>query len=141
MKYRSKKDLWLTIIVWGAMLFSIGNSTYALMESEVGAVGYFIILAIGIGLPFFVLWMWITTYYVFTEDSLIVRFGPFKKTVPLDSITSVKKTTNPFSSPALSMKRLEILYGKYNIVLISPENRDTFMELLRERCPQANVGK
>ncbi|QOR64578.1 PH domain-containing protein [Cytobacillus suaedae] len=139
MKYSSKKDLWLTIVVWGAMLFTFGSSIFALLEAEMGPIEYVIMISLGIGLPVFIMWMWFTTYYVLTDDSLIIRYGPFKKAVPFDSITSVKKTSNPFSSPALSMKRLEILYGKYDIVLISPENRDTFMELLRERCPHANI--
>jgi hypothetical protein len=31
MKFPSKKVWWLTIIIWGAMLFSIGSGGYALI--------------------------------------------------------------------------------------------------------------
>lgn len=135
MKYQSKKDWWLTIIVWGAMLFAIGSGGYALIEGT-SNIGESIVTSLSsIILPIFILWMWFTTYYVIDEKNLIVRFGPFKKIVPLNSIKSVKKTMNPLSSPALSLKRLEIVYGQYNSVLISPKNRDEFIEVLLQRCP------
>jgi hypothetical protein len=34
MKFLSKKDWWLTIIIWGAMLFSIGSGGNALILGE-----------------------------------------------------------------------------------------------------------
>ncbi|MFJ8262632.1 PH domain-containing protein [Rummeliibacillus sp. NPDC094406] len=40
-----------------------------------------------------------------------------QKTIPLESIKSIKKTMNPLSSPALSLKRLDIEYGQYQNVL------------------------
>ena len=83
--------------------------------------------------------MWLTTYYIIGEKDLIIRYGPFKKVVPLEKITSVRKTMNPLSSPALSLKRLEIMYGQYHSVLISPKDRDEFVEILSKRCPRAKM--
>jgi hypothetical protein len=70
---------------------------------------------------------------------LVIKYGPFKKIIPLNTIKSVKKTMNPLSSPALSLKRLEIIYGQYNMVLISPKDRDEFMKILSKHCPQAEI--
>lgn len=139
LKYKSRKDWWLTIIVWGAMLFAIGSGGYALIEKAPNVGEFLITLALSIVLPIFILWMWLTTFYVIGEKNLIIKFGPFKKTIPLDSIKTVKKTMNPLSSPALSLKRLEIAYGQYNSILISPHDREEFMKVLSKRCPQAKI--
>lgn len=139
MKFPSKKDWWLTVIVWGAMLFSIIGGSRELLAGDLGTSEMLPFILFSVILPIFILWIWLTTFYVLDENNLIIKYGPFKKTVPLNMITSVKKTMNPLSSPALSLKRLEIAYGQYNIALISPKNRDEFMDILRKRCPQAQI--
>ena len=40
-------------------------------------------------------------------------------------------------SAGFSVNCVEIYYGKHDYVCISPENKDKFIETLRERCPQA----
>lgn len=140
LRYNSKKDWWLTIIIWVAMLFSIGSGCVAFIENP-NPGEFLVLLCLGLLLPLFVLWIWLTTYYVLEEKNLVIRFGPFKKTIPVNSIKSVKKTMNPLSSPALSLKRLEIEYGQFDSVLISPEDRDEFIRILADRCPQAKIIK
>lgn len=41
-----------------------------------------------------------------------VQSGPFKSSISSNDIEKVRKTKNPFTAPALSIDRLEILYGK-----------------------------
>ena len=139
MKFKSKKDWWLTAIVWGSMLFAIGSGVFALTTERPSIGEFLIVFLLSIILPIFLLWMWLTTYYVLDEHNLIIKYGPFQKIIPLHTIRSVKKTTNPLSSPALSLKRLEISYGKYDSVLISPKDRDEFINILAERCPQIKL--
>jgi membrane protein YdbS with pleckstrin-like domain len=139
MKFPSKKDWWLTIIIWGAMLFAMGSGIYSLIFEESNFIDFVIVLILAVMLPVFLLWMWLTTYYVLDESNLVIKYGPFKKIIPLNTIKSVKKTMNPLSSPALSLKRLEIIYGQYNMVLISPKDRDEFMKILSKHCPQAEI--
>ncbi|WP_226670609.1 PH domain-containing protein [Metabacillus litoralis] len=139
MKYKSRKDWWLSVIVWGAMVFSLGIGSYSLIEKTTTVMESIIILSLSIILPIFILWMWLTTYYVITENKLIIRFGPFKKHIELDTIKSVKKTMNPLSSPALSLRRLEIVYHQYNSILISPLDREEFIEILSKRCPHIKI--
>jgi membrane protein YdbS with pleckstrin-like domain len=139
MKFPSKKDWWLTIIIWGAMLFAMGSGIYSLIFEESNFIDFVIVLILAVMLPVFLLWMWLTTYYVLDESNLVIKYGPFKIIIPLNTIKSVKKTMNPLSSPALSLKRLEIIYGQYNMVLISPKDRDEFMKILSKHCPQAEI--
>lgn len=139
MKFPSKKDWWLTIIIWGAMLFAIGSGVYTLIFEESNLIDFVFVLIFTVMLPVFLLWMWLTTYYVLDESNLVIKYGPFKKIIPLNTIKSVKKSMNPLSSPALSLKRLEIVYSQNNMVLISPKDRDEFMKILSKHCPQAEI--
>jgi hypothetical protein len=139
MKFPSKKDWWLTIIIWGTMVFAMGSGIYSLIFEESKFIDFVIVLILAVMLPVFLLWMWLTTYYVLDENNLVIKYGPFKKIIPLNTIKSVKMTMNPLSSPALSLKRLEIIYGQYNMVLISPKDRDEFMKILSKHCPQAEI--
>lgn len=139
MNFPSKKDWWLTIILWVPMLFFIGIGGYTLLYKEFSIGGFVLIFILMVILPILLLWMWLTTYYVLDDSHLVIKYGPFKKVIPLNTIKSVKKTMNPWSSPALSLKRLEIMYGQYDIVLISPIDRDEFMKILGKSYPQIKI--
>lgn len=141
MKFNSKKDWWLTLIIWGGALFAIGSGIYGLVEKPADLLIILLVIFGAIMVPLFMLWMWFTTYYILNEESLIIKYGPFKSTIPLQSINTVKKTNNPLSSPALSLKRVEIFYDKFNSVFISPVDRDEFIALLCKRCPQIEYSK
>lgn len=135
LKFKSQKDWWLTILLWGAMLFAIGSAIYGLFTTPPDFMELLIVIVCAFLIPIFILWLWFTTEYVLTDKSLIIRYGPFRKEILLRTIKSVRKTMNPLSSPALSLKRIEISYESYNSVLISPKDRDHFIHILIERCP------
>ena len=65
------------------------------------------LMAIRIGLP---LWMFYTTHYVVKDEVLQIQSGPFRWTIPIASISQVVESTNPLSSPTLSLRRLKIVY-------------------------------
>ena len=75
-------------------------------------------------------------YYEVTAKDLVIRSGLLRQTIPLSSIDEARPTRNPLSAPAWSLDRLHIGYwkkGKKTFVLISPENRDSFLrELVRK---------
>jgi hypothetical protein len=49
--------------------------------------------------------------------------------VPIDSIEKVEATRSPLSSPALSLDRLRINYGKRRI-MVSPSDRAGFLRAI-----------
>lgn len=85
------------------------------------------VLLLGVGLP---LWILIDTHYTFVRDELIVRSGPFRWRVPLRDIRSVTPTRDMQSGPALSLDRLRIDYGKGRAVLVSPAEKDAFLQAI-----------
>ncbi|NLO40018.1 MAG: PH domain-containing protein [Ruminiclostridium sp.] len=135
MRYNSKKDWWIGIIIWVPMAFGLYETAYEAFAGELSFI-FFILFALLVG---FVAWIWFGTYYVFEEESLIIKCGPIKEFVPFKKIISVKKTRNPLSSVALSIDRIEITYG--SIVLISPVKKEEFLAELRKRCNYSFVEK
>lgn len=130
MYFPSKRDLWLTLVLWGAALFSI---VPAIMDKN------FIGLIIGLIIAIFIGWLWFTTGYFIGNGKITIKFGPFKKIVHIKDISKINKTRSPFSAPALSMDRLEINYGKFDGVLISPINEYEFIHLLLQENPNIQV--
>ncbi|MED1863057.1 PH domain-containing protein [Fictibacillus nanhaiensis] len=138
MKYPSKKDWWLGLILWGAVGYGAFISTNALLEENADLLGIMITVIINLALIAFISWLWFTTYYVLEEKELVIRCGPINKRILYREISSAHKTLNPISSPALSLKRINITY-QFGMALISPKNRDEFLGELSKRCPNAAI--
>jgi hypothetical protein len=84
-------------------------------------------------IPAAVLMPWILygTSYALTDEALLIRCGPFRRRVLLNTIQEVAPSRNPVSSPACSLDRLHIKYqGSRLGVLISPSNKRSFLQEL-----------
>jgi len=119
--YKSKVDSWLMAIVVGILILPIALSLFF-------KEGFWITsLICGIALAF-VVWLYLATCYKISEAGLKIHGGLFKIDIPLADIQSVKNSRNPLSSPAFSLDRLEITYGKdKRRVLISPKRKRQFL--------------
>ncbi|WP_144463720.1 PH domain-containing protein [Siminovitchia fortis] len=62
-----------------------------------------------------------------------------KKTIVIRSIKSIRFAKNPFTSPALSIHKIEINYGKYETISISPKDTDKFIEILKKNNSQIKM--
>ena len=125
MTFKSEVDFWLWVIVALVVIISLVVSVRLFLKASLA--GFLIgvwLMAIGIGLP---LWMFYTTYYVVKDEVLQIQSGPFRWTIPIASISQVVETTNPLSSPALSLRRLKIVYDNNKSVMVSPKDRDEFL--------------
>ncbi len=72
----------------------------------------------------------IGTHYTVDRGELKIISGPFRWKVSIDEITSVEPTRSPLSSPALSLDRLRIRYGKGRRVLVSPADKEGFLRAI-----------
>jgi hypothetical protein len=95
---------------------------------------------IGALFAFLVVSGWLSMYkaliYTITENTLIIRWGLFyRRTIDIRKITKLRKSSNSVTAPALSLNRIGILFG-VGAVLISPQNRETFIKKLREINPR-----
>ncbi|WP_396953703.1 PH domain-containing protein [Neobacillus mesonae] len=88
----------------------------------------------------FILWLWFAAYYEINDNQLLIVAGPIKKKIEIKEIKSIRPSRSILSSPALSMKRLEILYGKWGMVLIYPKNQENFCKNLLKINPMIDVN-
>lgn len=80
----------------------------------------------------FVVHLFLTTNYTIENESLKVKSGfMVNKTIDIQSIKKISETNNMLSSPATSLDRLEITYGKFDSVLISPKLKREFIERIK----------
>jgi hypothetical protein len=72
-----------------------------------------------------------TSYTIHDINQLTVVCGIlYKKTFNVNDIESLRPSSNVMSSPALSMKRLELKFKNKEILLISPAQKEKFTETL-----------
>lgn len=129
--YRSKVDGWFK----AALLLSALSCVVAVIAPGLAGAPLLTLavspmLLVGVGLP---LWLLKSTYYVFGDHNLEVRCGPFKWTLPLTEIRGVVRTRSALSSPALSLDRIRIDYGKGRSILLSPDHQAEFLDELTRR--------
>jgi hypothetical protein len=79
----------------------------------------------------FVVHLFMTTYYVINGNKLTIKCGfLYNKTIDITTINKISETNNPLSSPATSIDRLELTYGKFDSVLISPKQKKEFINAM-----------
>ncbi|HUJ15748.1 MAG TPA: PH domain-containing protein [Thermoanaerobaculia bacterium] len=139
MRFESKRDLWLVLVLRLMPIFVlaiVGGIWYVQHGDLRGPiVGAIVLILFEL---FFFEWMFRSTYYVIEGDTLLIRSGIVRWRIAIREIRSVTPTRSAISSPALSLDRLRIDYGRKRI-LISPANRDRFIEMLRSVNPRITV--
>ena len=79
------------------------------------------------------------TYYVVTPSELRIKCGIFCQKIEINKIRKISETKNIISSPALSLDRLEIMYNKFDTVLISPRDKTGFVTAITEMKPSIEI--
>jgi hypothetical protein len=138
--YRSKIDWWLVPVlcvppvaaVAVCVAFALAGMTSALLVG-VAMLGFVAGIYFGLVFPM---------RYGLDNTHLVVRFGLCRHRIPLANISEVHPTHNPLSAPALSLDRLHVQYGAgfFKAVLISPADRNTFLEELARKAGLKREG-
>ncbi len=130
--YKSKIGLEIVIpliLVFGIVLFLT-------VSGKPSWIGVTILLPVIL----FVVHLFATTYYSIIENSLIVKCGfLYNKTIDINTIKKISETNNPISSPATSIDRLDITYGKYDSIIISPKQKQDFIDDILALNPNIEV--
>lgn len=123
--YPSKVDWWLAAVLVLSMAACVYASAHVVLVAPPGA-WWMLLLTGGVGvvLP---LWLLLGTRYTLDQGQLLIRSGPFRWRVPVADITRITSTSNPLSSPALSLDRLRIEYGRGSAIMISPRDKEQFL--------------
>jgi len=129
-RYKSKKDAWLIVIIAVAFLISLFSLVLTFITP--GAIqqdGWVSIVVVVVLWGFIASLIW-PLYYEITSSELVVRSGLLHWEIPLSSIQQVHPSHNMLASPALSLDRLRIEYSrndKTRFMLISPKDKSGFL--------------
>jgi hypothetical protein len=127
--YPTKVDWWVAVllvfpVIGGgiALISGLINGTPSMLWIGAGSLVLYLLLLWGLVLPML---------YAIGEDGFRLRAGRMNLHVPFDRLIKAEMSRNPLSSPALSLKRINIEYKKPNgretFVLISPPDRERFL--------------
>jgi len=131
-KYPSKVSYGLLIFVF---LVFYGPLIPDLIRGELNekSIGIIIFLSI---VFIFIAHFFLKTQYSIENNKLKIKCGLFSyKPIDIDEIKEISKTKSILSSPAPSFDRIEIKYGKFNEVIISPKDKFHFAEDLTKINP------
>ena len=85
----------------------------------------------------FILHMFFNTTYKIENEKLYIKCGFFKyHPVNIGEMKKVSKSSNIISSPAASFDRIEIRFGKFDELIISPKHKTKFVEDLQKINPE-----
>ena len=124
--YPTKIDWWLypllvVPLVSGGLSITLGHDQTTVLVGW-GALAAYALLMLALGWPI---------RYTVSADELEVRFGLVHRHIKWAQLISMDLSTNPLSSPAFSLARIEVRYtnanGRDRSILISPIDREAFM--------------
>ena len=146
MVFRSKIDSFFVKFIL-VMILIIGVVTFF----PLFAVGGDVLLVVLISTLTFlastgiILWCSFSIKYVFHQDYLFVKGGPFRSRIPYESITKVSPILSIFVGYSILSSRdaIEIFYktSLLGSVKISPEDQKAFITELKKRCPNLLIQK
>lgn len=132
MRVKSAIDLPFKIIIYMTIAILIVSAVIVPKETRLVSAATASLVIV------FLLWIYLGTYYEFRDDYLYCKSGPFAESIPYSQIRSARLCQSMLSSMALSSKRIEIRQHRKGYMMgttmISPMNREEFLEKLLTRC-------
>jgi hypothetical protein len=102
-------------------LIDKGISTSSLIFSSIMALTLALIIS-----------LFLNTKYIIDQNLLVIKSGfLMTKKVDIEKITRIVKTNSLLASPAPSFDRIEISYGKFDSIIISPKDKIGFSNALK----------
>ena len=131
--YRTAVDWWLGLLLGGCEALMIWIAVEPILKTGKIAWGT---LLMAIGFSVIIVPLFGIRYVLYSEHLLVSMSIYGKARVRYADIVDVKKTMNPLSSAAMSLRRIQIDYvedGVHRMILISPIKRKTFIKEIEER--------
>ncbi|MFI1743725.1 PH domain-containing protein [Thalassobellus sediminis] len=123
--YKSKISYRLLLFIFLILVLSFGFGIFKAesIQSIIIPIGVFILI---FG---FVLHLFLNTKYAIINSVLKIKSGfLYYKELDIHSIKSISNSNSLMSSPAASLDRIELSYGKYTSVIISPKDKSNFIK-------------
>ncbi len=137
MKFKGKVSWWFYALVIGIAAVLIPITVPAIADRNV-------LVVIGNALVFLSLESFCVpiVFHNFAElqdETLLIQFGLIKRIIPYSEVTAVSPTSNPLSSLAASLDRIEIKCRGGADVMISLVEKERFLAEIAKRIPNVTV--
>jgi hypothetical protein len=129
-RFKSKVDLWILLVIVGMMVMDVVLIVALAMDTTTPPAEKTGGILVFIALMALIMSLALRTYYAVDKNVLRVVSGPFRWKIPIDQITSVTPTRTLLSSPAMSLDRLKIEYGKLRPIVVSPADKKGFLRAI-----------
>ncbi|KIL51687.1 hypothetical protein KP77_11990 [Jeotgalibacillus alimentarius] len=144
MTFRSKIDQSYKVLMLIAVVITgIATMFPIFIDDQIDLIGVIVLTSIFAGTVCFLLWTLFSIKYIFFEDDLLVKGGPFRSRIRYEDITRVAHTHDLMTGYRLTMSSdsIQIFYrtGTFGSVKVSPEALDDFVEEIRKRCPNVRI--
>ncbi|ALQ66975.1 PH domain-containing protein [Bacillus thuringiensis] len=130
MEFPSKKDTWLYPI-----FFVVIGACFA----PIFAGREYFLLFFTILLAILFMWSWFSTKYIVGEERITIKSGFVKKRIFIRDIKQISNTKNPVAAHALSFDRLEMVYCTHPTEIISPKDKEQFINLVKRKNPHIDT--
>ena len=77
--------------------------------------------------------------YIAGKETITIRSGLVTKRIFIRDIKQISNTKNPIAAYALSLDRLEIVYGSHQTEIISPKDKEQFINLVTSKNPHIEI--
>lgn len=135
-KYEAKRDILVLLVV---LVLVTAIACIAVFFPRDYLPAYICLIAFFSVILLVYLFSVLKTYYVFTEDYLLVISGIFRKKIFYRNIEEVKPVKNVFSSFCLSFDRIKIVRGEkfFQRDYIAPVDKQEVIDELKSRAERA----
>lgn len=138
MRFPSKKDKWVNVLLWGSAVFCYILAV-TIFFTNLSLVVQILFAAILVGCGIFTHTAAIGTVYIIDQEHLRIKSGILiHKTIPLKRIVRIRPVVSWEASAALSSKRLRI-HDQFGYFDVSPERPEEFIQTLKEIAPHIKV--
>ena len=129
--FGTNKSIILGILLWGVVLnafYKFGLPGIVNLKPVHLIAQPLILLLVGT--------IWFGIKYIITNEQLKIKLGRFTTfTVEVKNIESISRSYNPLSSPAPSLRRINLKFRNGAFLLLSPANEQEFIKILSEINP------
>ncbi|WP_062106478.1 PH domain-containing protein [Bacillus niameyensis] len=141
MVFRSKIDtFFINFMLIVVFIIAVGSFFPLFIEEVRNELAAFLILTtIFLIVISFLLWTSFSVKYIFYQDYLYIKGGPFRSRIPYEHITKVLPTTAIFTGHRILSSRdaIEIFNNTtfMGSIKVSPRDKSKFISELKKRCP------
>lgn len=128
--FPTRVDAWLVVVIGIAVAMCFFPAWMLRHTSPGGSIAA---VVVGLLTLTVVLMLTVPCRYTLESDYLFIQCGILKKRIPYAEIRKIELSSNPLSAPALSLRRVKIVYGR-TFQLVSPQERDRFVDELSKRA-------